>query len=117
MSSLSKEDENYILGMTYYDKYDYDCALIYLKEAAKFDNYNAEYVIGSIYEFVRKDYQEAIMWYKRADEHDDKYAKIAIRRIENNHSIIWEKSNIPPDSITMHEDDTSSKNSFKCWIL
>lgn len=96
------EGENYIVGMGYFKAHEYHLALSYLKEAASYENNEAEYVIGRIYEFVGRyrDYKEAAFWYDLAKMHGNERASEAKNRIANKE----EKYYFVPNFLINHFD-------------
>lgn len=127
-SKLTHEEESYLLGMTYFESHDYDRALLYLKQAAEYENANAEYVIGRIYEFINtyRDYDEAIHWYSLAEQHGNREASEAKARVINKRryllenivvGLVRQKSTASPDAIPMHEDPEILDRQSSCHIF
>lgn len=89
--SIKPSEEYFILGMKELKDRRYDNALSYLEKASeyaipKFENYDAEYTVGSIYEFMKFDYKQAEHWYSLAANHGDKEAVEAKKRVIDKNS-------------------------------
>lgn len=79
-------EDYFILGMKEFKARRYDNALDYLERASayafpQFENYDAEYTVGTIYEFMKNDYKQAEHWYSLAENHGDKEAAKAKKRV------------------------------------
>ena len=72
------------IGNEYYDDKNYIEAIKYFQKAAEKGNANAQYNLGSCYEYgkgVSVDYTEAVKWYRKAAEQGDEDAKKALERL------------------------------------
>lgn len=77
------EQEELILGVKYFREKKYDMALIHLEKAAEYDNGEAEYDIGVIYEFMHsfKDLSKAEKWYSLSEQHGYHKATLAKNKL------------------------------------
>ena len=68
----------YETGKSFYDRKDYEQAIVYFRKAAERGNEFAEYKLGECYEHgqgVVKDFAEAVKWYRRAAERGNEFAE------------------------------------------
>ena len=87
------------LGFEYYQKEDYEAALVWFKLAAEQGFANAQYNLGVMYDQgqgVAQDYKEAVRWYRKAAEQEHASSQFILGSMYDN------GQGVPQDYVQAH---------------